>query len=158
MPQPPTVDPVYLKRPLRQDAAVEPAVVERVSAMLLAIERGGMDAIRAYALELDGWAPESFAVSDEAIRSAADQVDEQFARSFGLAVESVRTFAELQRATLVDAEWEPKPGVIVGQRQVPVERVGSYLPGGRYPLVSSPLMTVLVPKVAGVSRVITCTP
>jgi sulfopropanediol 3-dehydrogenase len=151
-------EPVYLKRPRRQDGAVEPAVVARVSEMLLTIERGGIDAIRSYALELDGWAPDSFRITDEAIAAARSTVEERFAHSFGLAVESVRTFAQLQRSTLVDAEWEPKPGVIVGQRQVPVERVGSYLPGGRYPLVSSPLMTVLVPKVAGVSRVVTCTP
>jgi sulfopropanediol 3-dehydrogenase len=148
----------YLKRPLRADGPVEPAVAERVSAMLLEIERGGIDAIRRYSRELDGWDPPSFAIGDDEIRRAPDVVEPAFKAAFEQAMDGVRTFAELQRTTLVDIEWEPQPGVVVGQRQVPIERVGSYLPGGRYPLVSSPLMSVLVPKVAGVERVVTCTP
>ncbi len=67
-------------------------------------------------------------------------------------------FARHQRSLLVDTSFEPFPGLVIGHRQVPVEQVGSYMPGGRYPLVSSPLMSVIVPKVAGVGRVVTCTP
>jgi sulfopropanediol 3-dehydrogenase len=148
----------YLKRPERADGPVEPAVVTRVSEMLLAIERGGIDAIRRYSRELDGYDPPSFEVSAQAIAAAHETVAEDFRTSFARAMQSVEAFARLQRATLVDAEWEPEPGVVVGQRQVPIERIGSYLPGGRYPLVSSPLMTVLVPRVAGVERIVTCTP
>jgi sulfopropanediol 3-dehydrogenase len=73
-------------------------------------------------------------------------------------VETVRAFARHQRSLLVDTEFSPIPGLLIGHRQIPIEQVGSYLPGGRYPLVSSPLMSVVVPKVAGVDRVVTCTP
>jgi sulfopropanediol 3-dehydrogenase len=148
----------YLKEPTTQAPAVEPAVSQRVAEMLLEIERGGMDAIRRYSRELDGWDPPSFAISAGEIRAAHDETPDDFKAAFALGVEATSEFARLQRSTLVDAEWEPKPGVIVGQRQVPVERCGSYLPGGRYPLIASPLMTVLVPKVAGVERVVACTP
>ena len=148
----------YLKRPLKHDGPVEPEVVDRVSDMLLDIERGGVDAIRKWSLELDGWDPPSFVVPASEIADARERVAPEFRDAFALAMENVAEFARLQRATLVDAEWEPKPGVIVGQRQIPIDKVGSYLPGGRYPLVSSPLMSVLVPKVAGVGSVITCTP
>jgi sulfopropanediol 3-dehydrogenase len=148
----------YLKEPRATAPPVEPAVAERVSQMLVEIERDGVDAIRRYSRELDGWDPPAFEVSRSEIAAAHDVVDEAFQAALALAVESTSEFARLQRSTLADAEWEPRPGVVVGQKQVPIERCGSYLPGGRYPLVSSPLMTVLVPKVAGVARVIACTP
>jgi sulfopropanediol 3-dehydrogenase len=148
----------FLKRPAKQDGPVEPAVAARVSEMLLAIERDGIDAIRRYSRELDAYDPPSFEVSAAAIAAARETVAEDFRSSFARAMQSVEAFARLQRSTLADAEWEPEPGVVVGQRQVPIERIGSYLPGGRYPLVSSPLMTVLVPRVAGVGRIVTCTP
>ena len=152
------MSPVWLKEPVRRDGPIEPAVQARVSEILLDIERGGMDAIRRWSRELDGWDPPSFEVPQADIERAHAEVEEGFAAAFAQAVEATSGFARLQRSTLVDAEWEPQPGVVVGQRQVPISRVGSYLPGGRYPLVSSPLMTVLVPKVAGCDRVIACTP
>jgi sulfopropanediol 3-dehydrogenase len=148
----------YLKEPSSSTQAVEPEVSQRVAEMLLDIERSGMDAIRRYSRELDGWDPPSFAVKAGEIRAARDAVAAEFEEAFALAVDATSEFARLQRSTLVDAEWEPQPGVVVGQRQVPIQRCGSYLPGGRYPLISSPLMTVLVPKVAGVEHVIACTP
>jgi len=70
----------------------------------------------------------------------------------------VRTFAQAQRDTLTDLEVETLPGVVLGHRHIPVQTVGSYVPGGRYPMLASSFMTVVVPKVAGVERVIACAP
>src|SRR5437763_14802551 len=117
-----------------------------------------MDAIRRYSRELDDWDPPDFVVSAAEIQGAHDSMDEEFKSAFALSVDATSEFARLQRSTLIDAEWEPKPGVVVGQKQVPLKRCGSYLPGGRYPLIASPLMTVLVPKVAGLERVVAGTP
>ena len=133
---------IYLKRPVGHGDAPDAEVAARVSEMLLDIERDGLDAIRRWSKQLDGWDPPSFLVDRAQVRRATDTVEPHFRDAFTQAMTNVRRVAELQRATLVDAEWEPSPGVIVGQRQVPIERVGSYLPGGRYPLVSSPLMSL----------------
>jgi sulfopropanediol 3-dehydrogenase len=126
--------------------------------MLLSIERDGMKAVRRYSQELDGWNPPDFRVGSAEIAAARERIDGGFASAFAESLDAVRRFAEFQRSTLVDAEVTLRPGVVVGQRQVPIETVGSYLPGGRYPLISSPLMTVTVPRVAGVERIVACSP
>lgn len=149
---------ITLKAPAREAEGADHEVAARVSEMLSTIEREGMDAVRRYSRELDGWDPPSFLLGDAEVAAARARIDDAFVQAFADSVDAVRRFAEFQRATLQDAELELRPGVIVGQRQVPIERVGSYLPGGRYPLISSPLMTVLVPRVAGVSSIVTCTP
>ncbi|MBM3676681.1 MAG: histidinol dehydrogenase [Actinobacteria bacterium] len=147
-----------LKHPLRQAAGADHEVALTVSEMLLRIERDGLGAVRDYSRALDGWDPPSFRVGHDEIAAARGRVDDGFAAAFEESMAAVRRFARFQRSTLVDAELEVRQGVIAGQRQVPVAFVGSYLPGGRYPLVSSPLMTVLVPRVAGVDRIVACTP
>lgn len=148
----------YLKRPGRQAVPVDSAVATRVSAMLAEIERDGVDALRRYSRELDRWDPPDFRVADAELEAATAALDPAFLAAFEQAMTAVRGFAEHQRSLLADTEVELQPGVIVGHRQVPIGTVGSYLPGGRYPLPSSPLMSVLVPKVAGVERVVVTTP
>jgi sulfopropanediol 3-dehydrogenase len=139
-------DPLYLKSPSTNAAAgPDPAVAARVSEMLLAIERGGVDAVRGYSRELDGWDPPS-------------SLPDALKRSIEFAQAQVRNFAELQRATLTDFEAETLPGVFLGQRQVPVSSVGAYCPSGRVPMLACAFMTVLVPKVAGVETVLACSP
>lgn len=133
-------------------------VVRRVSEMLLRIERGGMDAVRDYSRELDGWAPESFRVSDDEIAAATASLSQDLLDAIALAQAQVRGFAERQRAALSDFEAETLPGVFLGQRQVPVRRVGAYVPAGRVPMLATPFMTILVAKVAGVDEVIACSP
>lgn len=136
----------------------DPAVVARVSEMLLEIEQRGMDAVRAYSRDLDGWAPPDFRVSDAEIAAAADSLPEALLESIAFAQAQVRRFAEEQRRSLIDFELETLPGVQLGQRQVPVSRVGAYIPAGRVPMLATAYMTVLVAKVAGVDRVVACSP
>ena len=149
----------YLKSPAAgARTGPDPAVAERVSDMLLAIERRGIDAVRAYSRELDDWDPPSFEVSADQIAGASDSLPDALKQSIEFAQTQIRNFAQLQRATLTDFETETLPGVFLGQRQVPVSSVGSYCPSGRVPMLACAFMTVLVPKVAGVETVIACSP
>jgi sulfopropanediol 3-dehydrogenase len=155
----PSSDWNILKHPAATPGNSADATVQaRVSEMLLTIERDGIDAVRRYSGELDGWNPESFEIGSAEVARSASTLPEEFRDAFERSVATVRSFAEHQRALLVDTEFSPMPGLVIGHRQIPVEQVGTYLPGGRYPIVSSPLMSVVVPKVAGVDRVVTCTP
>ena len=151
--------PSYLKRPREEPVkGSPPEVKERVSEMLIRIEREGMDGVRHYSRELDGWDPPGFRVSDDEVERAADSVDEELREAIDFGRENTRRFAEMQRETLVTFEKEVAPGIVAGQRQVPVGSVGAYQPAGRVPLLASPFMTVVVPKVAGVGRVVACVP
>jgi sulfopropanediol 3-dehydrogenase len=151
-------DLLFLKRPRTGVAASDPAVAARVSEILLDIERGGEAALRRYSRDLDGWDPPSFELGRDEIVRSERLVDEELRRHLRLARDRTEAFARAQRATLTDLEHEVAPGVVAGHRLVPVGAVGAYLPAGRFPLLASPLMTVLVPKVAGVPTVIACAP
>jgi sulfopropanediol 3-dehydrogenase len=148
----------YLKQaaPWASDSSAD--VKQTVSEMLLRIEREGLDAVRDYSRRLDKWDPDSFLVDDAAIRRAADQVTPELRDHIAYAQEQVRTFAQLQRGTMSDLEVVLRPGVTLGHKHIPVDGVGSYVPSGRYPMLASSFMTVLVPKVAGVPRVVGCAP
>ena len=149
----------YLKAPEKERGRPgDPRIAARVSEMLSRIERNGIDAVRAYSWELDGWDPPSFLVSEREIRAATASLDDGLLRHIEFAQEQVRGFAERQRETLVDFERETLPGVVLGHKHVPVASVGSYVPGGRAPLLASAFMTIIVPKVAGVERVVACAP
>jgi len=151
--------PLYLKSPSTSTpAGPDPAVAERVSEMLLAIEHRGADAVHAYSRELDGWDPPSFEVTADQVAKASDSLPDALKQSIEFAQVQIRNFAQLQRATLTDFEAETLPGVFLGQRQVPVRSVGSYCPSGRVPMLACAFMTVLVPKVAGVETVVACSP
>jgi sulfopropanediol 3-dehydrogenase len=152
-------EPLYLKSPgAGVRSGPDPAVAERVSEMLLTIERDGRDAVRAYSRELDGWDPPSFEVTADQIIQATESLPEALKQSIEFAQAQIGNFARLQRATLTDFEAETLPGVFLGQRQVPVSAVGSYCPSGRVPMLACAFMTVLVPKVAGVETVLACSP
>jgi sulfopropanediol 3-dehydrogenase len=129
-----------------------------VSEILLAVEREGERAVRRYSERFDGWSPPSFRVSAGEIAAAEAAVGDELARHVAFAQEQVRRFAEAQRATLTDFETETLPGVRLGQRHVPVGAVGSYSPGGRYPMLASSIMTVVTARVAGVRRVVAAAP
>ncbi|HEY6891723.1 MAG TPA: histidinol dehydrogenase [Solirubrobacter sp.] len=152
-------DLLFLHRPaVDRPAGADPAVATRVSEILLDIERGGEDALRRYSRDLDGWNPPSFELDRATIARAEQLVDEDLKRHLRRSHERTQAFAKAQRATLSDLEVEVSPGVIAGHRLVPVASVGAYLPAGRVPLLASPFMTVLVPKVAGVETVVACAP
>lgn len=156
---PADLDITLVKAPRQPPAkAYDEAVAQRVSEMLLRIEREGMDAVRRYSRELDGWDPPSFLVGQEEIERARDACSDALRDAIDFAQEQVRGFARLQRATLTDFEAETLPGVFLGQRQIPVARVGAYIPAGRVPMLATPFMTVIVAKEAGVEQVIACSP
>ena len=148
----------YLKQEPMYSAEVSESVRTTVSEMLLRIEREGADAIRAYSRELDDWDPPSFVVDQAEIEAVAASLDDALLHHIAFAQEQVRTFAEAQRATLSDLEVQTRPGVTLGHRHIPVGAVGAYVPGGRYPMLASAFMTVLVPKIAEVPRVVAVAP
>src|SRR3954469_20844594 len=148
----------YLKQSPWHSKAVSADVRRTVSEMLSKIDADPEGEIRRYSSELDGWAPESFIVDAATIERAREQLDPALREHIAFAQEQVRKFAQAQRDTLRDLEVETLPGVVLGHRHIPVTTVGSYVPGGRYPMLASSFMTVIVPKVAGVTRVIACAP
>jgi sulfopropanediol 3-dehydrogenase len=148
----------YLKKAEPVGEQVTQDIREAVSEILLAIEREGTTAVRRYSEQLDDWDPESFVVSEEEILRAEDSVDEELKRYINFAQEQVRNFAQLQRETLVDFERETLPGVVLGQKQIPVNAAGCYAPGGRYPVLASTIMGLVTAKVAGVKRVVAAAP
>ncbi|MBV9918793.1 MAG: histidinol dehydrogenase [Solirubrobacterales bacterium] len=152
-------EPLYLKSPAAAVATgPDPAVVQRVSEMLLTIDRDGLDAVRRYSRELDDWDPPSFEVSSAQIAEASDSLPDGLKESIEFAQAQIRNFAQLQREALTDFEAETLPGVFLGQRQVAVGSVGAYCPSGRVPMLACAFMTVLVAKTAGVETVLACTP
>jgi sulfopropanediol 3-dehydrogenase len=148
----------YLKKAEPIGEQVTREIRESVSEILMAVEKEGITAVRRYSEQLDGWNPESFVVSEDEIRRAEDSVDEELKRYINFAQEQVRNFAQLQRETLVDFERETLPGVVLGQKQIPVNAAGCYAPGGRYPVLASTIMGIVTAKVAGVKRVVAAAP
>jgi sulfopropanediol 3-dehydrogenase len=141
-----------------QDAADIAKVRQTVEAILADIEQRGDRAVREYSRKFDQWDPPSFRLTDAQIdqcvraMSARDLDDIKFAQT------QIRNFAQIQKDALKDVEVETLPGVILGHRNIPVNSVGCYVPGGKYPLLASAHMTILTAKVAGVKRVIGCAP
>ena len=150
--------PEYLKEAPWYSEQISGQVRETVAEMLSEIERDRDAAIRRYSEQLDGWSPESFIVSEDEIAAAGESLDAELREHISFAQEQVRAFATAQRGTMHDLEIETLPGVTLGHRHIPVATVGSYVPGGRYPMLASSFMTIIVPKVAGVDRVIACAP
>ncbi|HEY0792208.1 MAG TPA: histidinol dehydrogenase [Chthoniobacterales bacterium] len=148
----------YLKKAIEAPDAGRQKVAETVSRILADIERDGLSAVHRYSRELDGWDPPSFRVSPVQVREAENRVDPELLSQIEFSRLQVERFARLQRASLVDFQAETLPGVTLGQKHIPVNAVGAYVPGGRYPLIASALMTIVVPKVAGVSRVVAAAP
>ena len=150
--------PDYLKRSALPPAQAGEEVRRTVGEILADVERRGEPALRDWSERLDGWAPESFVVAEAELRAAAGAVPDELKQHIAFAQEQVRGFAGRQLATLADLDVETLPGVRLGHRHIPVEAVGAYVPGGRYPMVASAFMTIVVPKVAGVERVAACAP
>jgi sulfopropanediol 3-dehydrogenase len=148
----------YLKKAEPIGEQVTQDIRASVSGILAAVEKEGITAVRRYSEQLDGWNPESFVVSEGEIRRAEDSVDEELKEYINFAQEQVRNFAQLQRETLVDFERETLPGVVLGQKQIPVNAAGCYAPGGRYPVLASTIMGLVTAKVAGVTRVVAVAP
>ncbi|GFZ47204.1 hypothetical protein JCM24511_04947 [Saitozyma sp. JCM 24511] len=120
----------------------------------------GDAAVRKYSERFDKWSPPSFKLSEDEIKAIIATVPDQTIKDIKQVQSNVRAFAEAQKASLKDFEVEIRPGVLLGQKNVPIQNLtpDSYIPGGRYPLLASAHMTILTAKVAGVPNVIACTP
>lgn len=130
-------------------------VVERVIAD---IRDNGDAAVRKYSEKFDRWSPPSLRLSDEQLREVMARVPAQVLDDIRFVQDQVRAMAERQLASLGEFEFETFPGVRLGQKNVPISAAGAYVPGGRYPLLASAHMTIVTAKVAGVERVVACTP
>ncbi|WP_125613809.1 histidinol dehydrogenase [Specibacter cremeus] len=150
-----------VREPNRPDVAAQsdPRVISTVSEMLSAIESKGLEAVRDYAERLDGW---SGGMDFEITPAEADRLTAglpaDLREALDAGAERTRRFAQMQRAHLTDFEDEVIPGVVCGQKYVPVGTVGAYLPAGRFPLLASAFMTVGVARAAGVPNIVSCTP
>ena len=142
----------------RVDEVRDPAVVAKVSEMLGAIERDGMDAVLRYARELDGYEGSALEIPEAQLEKSGEQIPAQVREALETGADRTRRFAQMQRDRLQDFEEEIVPGLVCGQRFVPVQTVGAYLPAGRFPLLASAFMTVGVADIAGVPSIVSCTP
>lgn len=139
-------------------ADMDAKVKATVETTLKDIETRGDAAIRELSEKFDDWSPESFRLSDEEIAACVERLPEQTIDDIKFAQAQIRKFAEIQKASMLDVEEETFPGVVLGHKNIPVNSVGCYVPGGKYPMVASAHMSVLTAKVAGVKRVIACAP
>jgi sulfopropanediol 3-dehydrogenase len=150
----------YLKRgkpetERAQDDAKTRAIVE---ATLQQIEARGDAAVRELSEKFDNYSPASFRLSQQEIDDLIGQLSERELADIKFAQEQVRNFAKAQRDTMLDLEIETLPGVILGHKNIPVQSVGCYVPGGKFPMVASAHMSIVTASVAGVPRIIACTP
>jgi sulfopropanediol 3-dehydrogenase len=133
-------------------------VRQTVEGILGDIAARGEAAVREYSVRFDKWSPESFRVSAREIDEALGSLPQQTIRDIEFAQTQIRNFAQMQRAALKDVEVETLPGVVLGHRNVPVNSVGCYVPGGRYPMVASAHMSVVTARAAGVKRIVAAAP
>ncbi|WP_049320248.1 histidinol dehydrogenase [Mammaliicoccus sciuri] len=122
------------------------------------IEEQGDKAVRDLSIKFDKWDPEQFKLSQAQIEEIVDSIPEEVKHDIAFAQDNIKKFAEAQRDSMKDIHVEVMPGVFLGHKNIPVESVGCYIPGGRYPMIASAHMSILTAKVAGVERVIACTP
>src|SRR5215471_14165350 len=147
--------PQYLKRGMDAGAvkAADAKVRETVEAILADVEARGDVAVRELSQKFDNWAPEGFQLTEQEIERAIGEVPKRDLDDIRFAQAQVRNFAQKQKETLKDLEVETLPGVVLGHRHIPVNSIGCYVPGGRYPMVASAHMSIVTARVAGVKRI-----
>ncbi|MFM1856134.1 MAG: histidinol dehydrogenase, partial [Pseudomonadota bacterium] len=150
----------YLKRGKdEQGRADDDAQVRAtVEGILKDIGQRGDEAVREYSRRFDGWDPQAFALGPDQVRAAIARLSPREVEDIRFAQAQIRGFAQIQRDTMRDVEVETLPGVVLGHKHIPVNAVGCYVPGGKYPLIASAHMSVLTAKVAGVPRVVATAP
>ena len=139
-------------------AEIDSQVRGTVENIIADVERRGDAAVRMYSEKFDKWNPPSLRLSEDEIRACIDSIGRQAIEDIKFAQAQIRRFAQIQMMSLRDVEIETLPGVVLGHKNIPVNSVGCYIPGGKYPMVASAHMSVLTAKVAGVKRVIACAP
>ena len=149
----------FLKRGRDADAVADDDAKVRatVEGILADIKARGDAAVRELSIRFDKWDRQNFRLSEGEIQACLDQLSPRDLEDIRFAQAQVRNFAEHQKAALRDIEVETLPGVVLGHRNIPVNSVGCYVPGGKYPLLASAHMSVVTAKVAGCKRIITCT-
>lgn len=148
----------YLKRSEGLAPADLSEVTSTVQQMLARLEAEGEAATRAYSEQLDSWTPESFIVTEQQVAAAAAALPTTVKEDIEFAHRQVRRFADAQRESLHEFELELHPGLIAGQRNIPVNAAGCYVPGGRYAHVASAAMSIATAKAAGVPHITACSP
>lgn len=136
----------------------DPETARYVAELLVRLRRDGMDAVRALSAQFDAWSPKSFELSAKQIAAAVGECPRQLRTDTAFCQGNVRRFARAQLRMFKPLEVESPRGVWLGHRHIPVHSVGSYVPGGRYPMFGSAQMSIIPAKVAGVKSVIACTP
>jgi len=148
----------WIKRPQGQDAQADRTLTDKVSAIIERVKTEGDAALRAFSQQFDNVVPEQFEVTAQEIENALNDLDPQTRRDSEFAIAQVRRFAQAQLATMQPLEVETLPGVHLGHRIIPVQTVGCYVPGGRYPILSAPVMSIVPATVAGCEQIIACLP
>lgn len=148
----------WIKQPQGQDAQADRSLTDKVSAIIERVKTEGDAALRAFSQQFDNVVPEQFEVTAQEIETALNDLDPQTRHDSEFAIAQVRRFAQAQLATMQPLEVETLPGVHLGHRIIPVQTVGCYVPGGRYPILSAPVMSIVPATVAGCEQIIACLP
>src|SRR5262245_19426416 len=150
----------HLKKGMDASAvkAADAKVRETVEAILADVEARGDAAVRELSQKFDNWAPANFRLTEQETERAIGEVPKRDLDDIRFAQAQVRNFAQKQKETLRDLEVETLPGVVLGHRHIPVNSIGCYVPGGRYPMVASAHMSIVTARVAGVKRIAACAP
>jgi sulfopropanediol 3-dehydrogenase len=148
----------FVKAPIRNALSETKDVGETVQQVLADVRERGDSAIAEYSQKFDGVLVEALEVSRAEIDQAIESLDPQTRADTEFAIDQVRGFAQAQRETMLPLEVEPIPGLHLGHKLIPISRIGAYVPGGRYPLLSAPVMSIVPAKVAGCREVIACLP
>lgn len=148
----------WIKRPQGQDEQADRSLSDTVSAIIARVRQDGDAALREFSRQFDKLEPQQFEVTAAEIDQALADMDPQTRRDSEFAISQVRRFAQAQFATMQPLEVETLPGVHLGHRIIPVQTVGCYVPGGRYPILSAPVMSIVPATVAGCEQIIACLP
>ncbi len=148
----------WVKAPSRNASTGNNPVADLVAKILADVKIRGDAAVRDFSAKFDTPDLPQFEVSHAERAAAVAALDRQTRKDTEFAIANVRRYAEAQLATMLTLDFEALPGVFMGHRVIPIERVGCYVPGGRFPLLSAPVMTIVPAKVAGVDEVIGCLP
>lgn len=147
-----------VSKPVQERQQAQLQIRETVELILVDIEQRGNKAIRELAIKFDNYDRQDYRLSDAEINSCMRQLSRQDIADIEFAQQQVFNFARQQKACLLDLEVETRPGVILGHKNIPINAVGCYVPGGKYPLLASAHMSIITANVAGCSRIISCAP
>ncbi|MBH97502.1 MAG: histidinol dehydrogenase [Rhodospirillaceae bacterium] len=150
----------YLKKgkPPNEIALEDAKIRQAVESILQEIGARGDNALRNFSQKFDKWSPKSFRLTEQDIAACYQELPKQVIEDIKFAQTQIRNFAQAQKDALLNVEIETLPGVVLGHRNIPVNSVGCYVPGGKYPMVASAHMSVVTAKVAGVKRIIAAAP